>query len=88
MRPRRGGALSSRAAESIRAGALPVNTYGGLLSFGHTGDASGMSLLTAGALQTMGLAGPTQVDDADRVLVHTYGGIMFDHATLVLGREP
>jgi acetyl-CoA acetyltransferase len=68
-------------------GSLPVNTYGGLLSFGHTGDASGMSLLTAGALQTMGLAGPMQVPQADRVLVHTYGGIMFDHATLVLGRE-
>lgn len=69
-------------------GSLPVNTYGGLLSFGHTGDASGMSLLTAGAMQAMGTAGPTQVVDADRVLVHTYGGIMFDHATLILGREP
>lgn len=69
-------------------GALPVNTYGGLLSFGHTGDASGMSLVTAGALQAMGKAGPTQVDDAERVLVHAYGGIMFDHATLILGREP
>ncbi|MGE3690116.1 MAG: thiolase family protein [Novosphingobium sp.] len=69
-------------------GSLPVNTYGGLLSFGHTGDSSGMSMLTAGALQTMGLAGPTQVENANRVLVHTYGGIMFDHATLILGREP
>jgi acetyl-CoA acetyltransferase len=69
-------------------GRLPVNTYGGLLSFGHTGDASGMSLLTAGALQTMGRAGSMQVPDAARVLMHSYGGIMFDHATLVLGREP
>jgi acetyl-CoA acetyltransferase len=69
-------------------GALPVNTYGGLLSFGHTGDASGMSLLTAGAFQAMGSAGPVQVADADKVLIHAYGGIMFDHATLILGREP
>lgn len=69
-------------------GPLPVNTYGGLLSFGHTGDASGMSLLTAGAAQTMGVAGASQVEDADRVLIHAYGGIMFDHATLILGREP
>jgi acetyl-CoA acetyltransferase len=29
-------------------GKLPMNTYGGLMSFGHTGDASGMSLVTAG----------------------------------------
>ena len=47
-----------------------------------------MSMLTAGAQQVMGTAGPTQVGKAGRVLVHTYGGIMFDHATLVLEREP
>lgn len=29
-------------------GDLPINTYGGLLSFGHTGDASGMSMLVEG----------------------------------------
>lgn len=69
-------------------GILPVNTYGGLMSFGHTGDASGMSLLTAAASQTMGMAGKMQVPSADRVLVHAYGGIMFDHATLILGKEP
>lgn len=69
-------------------GSLPVNTYGGLMSFGHTGDASGMSLLTEAAFQTMGTAGPNQVQGADRVLVHAYGGMMFDHATLILGREP
>jgi acetyl-CoA acetyltransferase len=69
-------------------GALPVNTYGGLMSFGHTGDSSGMSLLTEAAFQTMGLAGPNQVAKAERVLAHAYGGMMFDHATVILGREP
>jgi acetyl-CoA acetyltransferase len=69
-------------------GELPVNTYGGLLSFGHAGDSSGMSLITAGAMQVMGEAGPTQVLDADRVLIHAYGGVMYDNATLILGREP
>lgn len=69
-------------------GELPVNTYGGLLSFGHTGDASGMSLVTAGAFQAMGCAGQNQVDGAQRVLVHGYGGIMYDHATLILGSTP
>jgi len=35
-------------------GDLPSNTYGGLLSFGHTGDASGISMIIEGALQIMG----------------------------------
>lgn len=69
-------------------GALPINTYGGLLSFGHTGDASGMSMIIEGALQTMGRAGDRQVADADVVLVHTYGGMMAEHCTLILGRRP
>ncbi len=68
-------------------GDLPVNTYGGLLSFGHTGDASGISMLIEGALQTMGRAGDRQVE-TDVTLVHTYGGMMADHATVLLGRTP
>lgn len=69
-------------------GDIPVNTYGGLLSFGHTGDASGMSMVVEGALQTMGAAGARQVEDANVVLVHTHGGMMSEHATLILGRHP
>lgn len=69
-------------------GPLPVNTYGGLLSFGHTGDASGMSMIVEGALQVMGLAGERQVSNADVVLVHTYGNMMSEHCTLLLGSNP
>lgn len=69
-------------------GILPMNTNGGLLSFGHTGDASGMSVLIEGARQTMGKARTNQVNRADNVLVHCYGGMMYDHATLILGRAP
>jgi acetyl-CoA acetyltransferase len=68
-------------------GDLPVNTYGGLLSFGHTGDASGMSMLVEAARQIMGAADGRQVD-ADTALVHTYGGMMADHCTLLFGRQP
>jgi acetyl-CoA acetyltransferase len=67
-------------------GRLPVNTYGGLLSYGHTGDASGMSMLVEGARQVMGQAPNRQVE-ADIALVHTYGGMMADHCTLLLGRQ-
>lgn len=68
-------------------GDLPVNTYGGLLSFGHTGDASGMSMVVEAARQVMGRADSRQVD-ADVALVHTYGGMMADHCTTLLGRRP
>ncbi|MDT7944137.1 MAG: thiolase family protein [Dehalococcoidia bacterium] len=68
-------------------GPLPVNTYGGLLSYGHTGDASGLSMIVEGALQVMGRAGARQVPEAEVVLVHTYGGMMAEHSTLILGRR-
>ncbi len=68
-------------------GSLPVNTNGGLLSFGHTGEASGMSLLVEGARQVMGQAGANQLERADTALVHVYGGMMYEHATLILGRS-
>jgi len=69
-------------------GSLPMNTFGGLLSFGHTGDSSGMSVLIEGVKQAMGVAGERQVADAEKVLVHCYGGMMYDHTTIILGREP
>lgn len=79
--------------EFVRSGAmdpggrLPVNTYGGLISYGHTGDASGMSVLIEGVRQVMNDAGDRQVPNAAQGLVHCYGGMMFDHVTLILGRE-
>lgn len=69
-------------------GAFPVNTFGGLMSFGHTGDSSGISFFVEAAQQIMGLAGKRQIDDADTALVHTYGGILTDNVTVILGREP
>ncbi|HET6612130.1 MAG TPA: hypothetical protein VFG83_09085, partial [Kofleriaceae bacterium] len=83
----RGGALfaDGRAAPG---GDLPINTYGGLMSFGHTGDASGLSMIVEGARQVMGTAGDRQAADARVALVHVYGGVMADHCTLLLGSEP
>lgn len=82
----KGGAFY-RDGHAAHGGRLPVNTYGGLMSFGHTGDASGMSMLVEGALQVMGRADGRQVD-ADIALVHAYGGMMADHCTVLLGRQP
>jgi acetyl-CoA acetyltransferase len=65
-------------------GDLPMNTNGGLLSFGHTGRSSGLSMIVEGALQVMRRARGRQVD-ADVALVHSYGGMMAEHSTLILG---
>ncbi|MGZ8177296.1 thiolase family protein [Williamsia sp. SKLECPSW1] len=67
-------------------GEFPVNTYGGLIGYGHTGDASGMSMIVEGAAQVMGDCGERQVA-ADTVLIHSYGGMMAEHCTLILGRQ-
>lgn len=69
-------------------GSLPMNTGGGLLSYGHTGHAGGMSLVLEAARQVMDQAGAHQVADARIALAHCYAGMMFDHATLILGNEP
>ncbi len=67
-------------------GDLPVNSNGGLLSYGHTGDASGLSVIAEAALQVMGRAGVRQLP-APVALVHCYGGMMSEHAVLLLGQQ-
>jgi acetyl-CoA acetyltransferase len=69
-------------------GEFPVNTYGGLMSFGHVGDASGQTMIVEAARQIMGIAGgQRQLAKADLGVVHCYGGMMAEHATLVLGSQ-
>jgi acetyl-CoA acetyltransferase len=86
--PPGGGGRFFEEGRALLGGDLPVNTYGGLLSFGHTGDTSGMSPLVEGVRQVMGSAGERQVKDADVALVHVYGGMMAEHCTLIFGRDP
>lgn len=85
--PRGKGGETFQSGRTRPGGDFPVNTYGGLLSFGHTGDASGMSMIVEGARQIMGIAGERQLSKANLGLVHSYGGMMSEHATLVLGRQ-
>ncbi len=55
-------------------GGLPVNTDGGLKSFGHPIGASGLRMLTEIYTQLQGKAGPRQVKDAKLGLAHCQGG--------------
>jgi acetyl-CoA C-acetyltransferase len=68
-----------------RDGALPLNTHGGLLSYGHCGVGGGMAHLVEVVTQLRGAAGTRQVPGAPRVgFVHGDGGVMSAHASAVL----
>jgi hypothetical protein len=45
-----------------------------------------MSVLIEGVRQVMGTAQDNQIARAENGLVHVYGGMLCDHATLILGR--
>jgi acetyl-CoA acetyltransferase len=68
-------------------GRLPVNTHGGLLSHAHPGPPGGIFHLIEGVRQLRGECGERQVANAETSLVHSMGGAMSTHATVVLGKE-
>ncbi len=67
-------------------GRLPVNPHGGLLSEAHPGRPGGIFHLIEAVLQLRGAGGPRQVANARTALVNGMGGIMSNHATVILGR--
>ncbi|QCO06541.1 thiolase family protein (plasmid) [Azospirillum argentinense] len=67
-------------------GALPCNTHGGLLSYGHSGAAGGMFHIVEAVRQLRGEAEARQVAGAETAFVHGDGGILSAHCSLILGR--
>ena len=67
-----------------RDGALPLNTHGGLLSYGHCGCGGAMAHLVETHHQMTGRAGERQVKDASLALLHGDGGVLSSHVSLVL----
>lgn len=68
-------------------GDFPVNPHGGQLSFGQAGLAGGMSHVTEGARQVMGIARGRQVKKCEFAFVNGNGGIMSEQVSLILGRD-
>lgn len=85
--PRGGAAARARRGDFDAAGQLPLNTHGGLLSFGHSGVAGGMAHVAEAWTQLAGRAGTRQVGAPTCALVHADGGVLSAHVSLVLQAE-
>lgn len=82
--PRGGAADRARRGDFDAAGPLPLNTHGGLLSFGHSGVAGGMAHVAEAWTQLAGQAGSRQAGAPRCALVHADGGVLSAHVSLVL----
>jgi acetyl-CoA acetyltransferase len=67
-----------------RDGEMPLNTHGGLLSYGHCGVGGAMAHLVETQLQMTGRAGNRQVRDASLALLHGDGGVLSSHVSMFL----
>jgi acetyl-CoA acetyltransferase len=67
-------------------GEMPLNTHGGLLSYGHCGVGGAMAHLVETHLQMTGRAGNRQVRDASIALLHGDGGVLSSHVSMFLER--
>ncbi|EJE54830.1 acetyl-CoA acetyltransferase [Acidovorax sp. CF316] len=85
--PRGGAAARARAGDFAPTGVLPLNTHGGLLSFGHCGVAGGMAHVAEAWRQMAGQAGARQLAPPRHAFVHADGGVMSSHVSLILSRE-
>jgi acetyl-CoA C-acetyltransferase len=68
-------------------GALPVNTDGGLKTFGHPTGATGVRMIYENVLQLQGRAGKRQVKGATVALSHNLGGAPQTCGLAILGME-
>jgi len=69
-----------------RDGEMPLNTHGGLLSYGHCGVGGAMAHLVETHLQMTGRASDRQVRDASLALLHGDGGVLSSHVSMFLER--
>lgn len=85
--PRSGAAQRARNGDFGPTGVLPLNTHGGLLSFGHCGVAGGMGHAVEAWRQMTGRAGARQIPPPTHAFIHADGGVMSSHVSLLLSRE-
>lgn len=83
LAPRGEAALMCREGYFSPEGRLPVNTHGGLMSFGHSGVAGGLAHVNEVYRQMAGKAGERQIGSPGAGLVHGEGGIFSSQISLI-----
>ncbi len=83
---RRGGGAGARRLFQSATAQMPLNTHGGLLSYGHCGVGGAMAHLVETHLQMTGRADNRQVRDASVALLHGDGGVLSSHVSMFLER--
>ena len=84
LAPRGGAGRLAREGYFSREGKIPLNTHGGLLSYGHCGVGGVMAHLVEAQLQLSGRAQDRQVRIPRYALLHGDGGVLSSHVSLVL----
>lgn len=77
----------ARDGEFSAGGRLPLNTHGGLLSYGHCGVGGALAHLAEAHLQLSGRAAQRQCGRPQKALLHGDGGVLSSHVSLLLARE-
>ena len=84
LAPRGGAGKLARDGHFNHDGKLPLNTHGGLLSYGHCGVGGAMAHLVETHRQLTGRAGNRQAKKACLALLHGDGGVLSSHVSLVV----
>lgn len=87
LAPRGEAGRLAREGRFSRTGEVPLNTHGGLLSYGHCGVGGAMAHLAEAHLQVTARAGSRQAGRPSTALLHGDGGVLSSHVTLVLNAE-
>lgn len=87
LAPRGGAAALAREGKFSLNGAVPVNTHGGLMSFGHSGVAGGLAHILEVYRQLAEKAGTRQIEGRDAGLIHGEGGILSSQISMVFLKD-
>lgn len=84
LAPRGGAGRQAREGRFDHDGELPLNTHGGLLSYGHCGVGGAMAHLVETHRQLTNRAQNRQAKNATLALLHGDGGVLSSHVSLVI----
>jgi acetyl-CoA C-acetyltransferase len=68
-------------------GSKPINPMGGLKAVGHPVGATGVKQIYVGYKELIGEAGPNQVANHNRCIIHNFGGTGASCVVTILGRD-